>query len=143
MIYFILKRLAIGSFQDAEAKPRKITAFLNVAAEKDLGIEDRLCHKIWLQDFVPVPPAAIREAVDWIQTHIVNHTILVFCNAGVGRSSSVVVGYLVKMGFGFAEAVEFVASKKPDVSILPRLMETIEESYPIALSKDRSREVDI
>ena len=52
---------------------------------------------------------------------------MVFCNAGIGRSPSVVIGYLCcVMGYSFGDAVEFVARRKPDISILPGLIRTIE-----------------
>lgn len=52
---------------------------------------------------------------------------MVFCNAGVGRSPSAVIGFFCSvLGYGFGEAVEFVARKKSDISILPNLIKTIE-----------------
>jgi protein-tyrosine phosphatase len=45
----------------------------------------------------------------------------------VGRSPSVVVAYLVCVeGYGYGEAVEFVAAKKPYMSTLPNLILSIE-----------------
>jgi protein-tyrosine phosphatase len=56
------------------------------------------------------------------------HKVLVFCNAGVGRSPSVVVAYLCcKLGYGFGQAVEHVARRKPYMSILSNLILRIEE----------------
>ncbi|MCM8774801.1 MAG: dual specificity protein phosphatase family protein, partial [Candidatus Omnitrophica bacterium] len=110
------------------SKPQGITAILNVAAEKDLVEPYGLYYKIPLQDFVPISPDDMRRAIHWIQDQIPHHTILVFCNAGVGRSSSVVIGYLVSTGLGFGEAVEFVAKRKPNMSILPFLIETIDQA---------------
>ncbi len=53
---------------------------------------------------------------------------MVFCNAGIGRSLSVVIGYLCCiMGYSFGDAVEFVARRKSDISILPGLIRTIED----------------
>lgn len=128
-MFFILENLAIGSFQDAQsAFQQNINAFLNVAEELDLALsQEILYHKIPIKDFFPIPPEKLKEAVDWIAKHIDKYKILVFCNAGIGRSSSVVISYLCSIGFGFGEAVEFVARKKPDISILPNLIKTIEE----------------
>jgi len=37
----------------------------------------------------------------------------VHCNAGIGRSSSIIVCYLYEIGFDFKEAVKLVKSKRP------------------------------
>jgi protein-tyrosine phosphatase len=66
-----------------------------------------------MADKQPIPPEQLREAVEWIRDHIADHGILVYCNAGVGRSPSVVVAYLCcVLGFSFGEAVEYVARRK-------------------------------
>ncbi len=75
----------------------------------------------------PIPEAQLQAAVEWIKVHINTHKIMVFCNAGIGRSPSVVVGYLCcVLGYGFGEAVELVAKKRPYMSTLPNLIKTIE-----------------
>ena len=123
----ILENLAIGSYKDALNPPAPITALLNVASERDVETE-RLYHKVPLIDLQPIPQDQLKEAVKWIRDHISRHTIMVFCNAGIGRSPSVVVGYICCfLGYNFDDAVEFVATRKPDISMLPGLMETIEE----------------
>lgn len=77
----------------------------------------------------PIPTEQLKEAVEWVRANISSHKIMVFCNAGVGRSPSVVVAYLCcVLGYSFGEAVEYVAIKKPYMSILPNLMVSIEEA---------------
>lgn len=128
----ILDNLAIGSFADTKNISPEVTAILNVAEEIDTNFNDRLYCKIPIKDFSPIPPDKMVQAVNWIKENIAKHKILVFCNAGIGRSSSIVIGYLVLMqGFGFGQAVEFVAQKKADISILPGLMETIRVAFKI------------
>jgi len=76
----------------------------------------------------PIPSEQMKEAVEWIRDYIDRYKILAFCNAGVGRSPSVVIGYLCCFkGLSFGDAVEFVARRKPDISILPELIRTIED----------------
>jgi hypothetical protein len=53
----------------------------------------------------------------------------VFCDGGVGRSPSVVVAYLCSKGMRFGQAVEFVAMRKPYMSILPNLIESIRKAF--------------
>ncbi|MDL1966476.1 MAG: dual specificity protein phosphatase family protein [Candidatus Desulfofervidus auxilii] len=124
---FILDHLAIGSYEEALRPSSEITALLNVAKEKDLKTS-LLYHKVPIIDMQPIPSAQMLEAVKWIQKHISKHIIMVFCNAGIGRSPSVVIGYLCCfLNYGFGEAIEYVAKRKSDVSILPNLLRTIEE----------------
>jgi protein-tyrosine phosphatase len=124
---FVLENLAIGSYKDALNPPAPITALLNVASERDVETE-HLYHKVPLIDLQPIPREHLNEAVEWIRDHISRHRIMVFCNAGIGRSPSVVVCYLCCFpGCSFDDAVEFVAKRKPDISLPAGLMETIEE----------------
>lgn len=124
---YILDRLAVGAWEEALAPPPQITALLGVAEEKDLRT-GLLYHKVPIADMRPIPPPQLAEAVAWLRDHIAGHRILLFCNAGVGRSPSVAVAFLcLERGLGFGEAVEFVARRHPGMSTLPMLIRTIEE----------------
>jgi protein-tyrosine phosphatase len=126
-VKFILDNLAIGNFEEAQAPPAEIDALLCVAQEIDLTPVDRLYCKVPIVDMQPIPAGELREAVEFIAGNISAHKILVFCNAGVGRSPSVVVAYLCcKLGYGFGQAVEHVARCKPFMSVLPNLILSIE-----------------
>ena len=126
---FILDYLAIGNHQEARDTPRDIDALLCVAQEIDIQTPIPLNHKVPILDMQPIPAAQLEEGVRWIAEHRDGHRILVFCNAGVGRSTSVVVAYLCAvLGFGFGQAVEYVAVRRPYMSILPMLITSIEET---------------
>jgi len=82
-----------------------------------------------MRDMQPIPPAQLLAAVMWIRREIPRRRVLVFCNAGVGRSPSTVIAYLCCFErFDFGLAVEYVAEKKPYSSILPLLRPTIAEA---------------
>ena len=68
------------------------------------------------------------EAIAWIQENIVSRKVLVFCRYGRGRSASVIIGYLCSTGLGYEDALRLVISKKPDISPLPELAETIRKA---------------
>ncbi len=124
----ILGHIAIGSFEEGLAPPPAIEALLCVAEEKDIAAPERLYAKVPLRDMTPIPAEGMVKAVTWLRDHR-DRRVLVFCNAGVGRSPSVVVGYLYcVLGFGYGEAVEFVARRKPYMSTLPCLIETVEQA---------------
>lgn len=125
---FILDNLAIGSSTEAWSRPVEVDALLCVAQEVEIPPGYGAAHKVPIVDMQPIPAGQALEAVSWIDKQIMKRRILVFCNAGVGRSSSCVVAYLCcKHGLGFGEAVEFVAKRRPYMSILPNLRLTIEE----------------
>ena len=78
------------------------------------------------------------RAIKWISENIEKgKVVMVFCRMGIGRSSSVIIGYLMSRGFGFGQAVEFVARKKPHISILPELITTIEEALKILNNQNK------
>lgn len=111
---FILERLAIGDIHDARALSGDITALLNCTEEHDTRRDGIAYLKIPLIDFQPINPEYITPAVRWIKEVIGGHRVLVHCNAGIGRSPSIVVCYLCEVGFGFEEAVRLVKHKRPD-----------------------------
>ncbi|MGA1841949.1 MAG: dual specificity protein phosphatase family protein [bacterium] len=137
---FILNNLAIGNYNDALNPSPDIQAMLCVAREKDIidpgGI---LYHKVPIIDMQPIPVTQLKESVQWIKEHISEHRILVFCNAGVGRSTSIVVSYFCcVLGYSFGHAVEYVATRKPYMSTLPNLKKDIEELRKQMASHGRS-----
>ena len=127
MVY-ILENLGIGDYDDALDPPAGIEALLCVAQEKDIRDPQLPYHKVPILDMQPIPAPQLRECIDWIRDHIWKHRIMVFCNAGIGRSPSVIVGYFCCiLGYSFGHAVEYVATIKPYMSILPNLIMSIAE----------------
>jgi protein-tyrosine phosphatase len=125
---FILRNLAIGDYQDALNPSPDIQALLCVAQEKDITDSSLLYHKVPIIDMQPIPVLQLKESVQWIRDNISNHRIMVFCNAGVGRSPSVVISYFCcVLGYSFGHAIEYVATRKPYISTLPNLIHSIEE----------------
>ncbi len=112
-MHYILERLAVGDIEDARNIPREITALLNCTEEHDTCREGIEYLKIPLIDFQPIKYQYIPEAVNWIKEKIVTHKVLVHCNAGIGRSTSIIVCYLYEIGFGLEEAVKLVKSRRP------------------------------
>jgi len=122
----VYDNLTISPYEEASAAPEAFGALLNVAEEHPIPETDRPAHKVPVVDMQPIPPDQLEEAIRWIDRHI-----YLCCNAGVGRFSSVAIGYLCcREGFSFGEAVEHLAQRKPDISPLPRLIESIETVRP-------------
>src|ERR1700687_1370237 len=129
---YILEHLAVGNPADAQNAHKHFDAFLNVASEVDVdptffGKNPSL--KLLSDDMKPIPAFRLMEAAEFIDQHINSKRILVFCDGGVGRSPSVAVAYLCAKGMRFGQAVEFVATRKPYMSILPDLIESIRKAF--------------
>lgn len=129
---YILEHLALGNAIDAQNAVEHFDAFLNVAGEINLEptlFVDKPYLKLQIHDMMPIPAFRLMEAAEFIEQHINSKRILVFCDGGVGRSPSVVIAYLCSKGMRFGQAVEFVAMRKPFMSILPDLIESIKKAF--------------
>jgi|SRR6185312_16225038 len=129
---YILEHLAVGNAADVEHGHPDFDAFLNVAAELEMDPslwEGRPYLKVQIEDMKAIPAFRLMEAAEYIDRHIDTKRILVFCDGGVGRSPSVIVAYLCSKGMRFGQAVEFVAMRKPYMSILPDLIESIRKAF--------------
>jgi len=114
--------------QDIENPQGGVTSILNVAEEIDLEVSPLEYYKIPLEDGKPILPERMREAIMWIRDHIASGRVLVGCHYGVGRSPSIVMGYLCSMGYGYEDALHLVSPKETKVVPLPRLAETIRKT---------------
>ena len=129
---YILEHLAIGNPADAQQAVEFFDAFLNVAAEVGFDashFEGRPYHKVPIEDMKSIPSFQLQEAVEFIEKNIRTKRLLVFCDGGVGRAPSVVVAYLCSKGMRFGQAVEFVAMRKPYMSILPELIDSVRKAF--------------
>lgn len=121
--------------------PGKFIGFiLNVAEEIDVGRYGKLTgnrynglkyHKIPLVDGDPIPAKKMLEAIELIQRHIVAGKVLVACHYGLGRSTSIVIGYLCAAGMGYGEALNLVSSRRPGTDPMPDLKETIRKTLAL------------
>ncbi len=129
---YLLEHLAVGNAIDAQNAVQHFDAFLNVAAEIDPDptiFDSKPYLKLQIHDMMPIPAFRLMEAADFIDQNIGTKRILVFCDGGVGRSPSVAIAYLCSKGMRFGQAVEFVAMRKPFMSILPDLIESIRKAF--------------
>lgn len=72
-----------------------------------------------LLDLVPLPAAAVNEALEFIRTHHGERTVLVHCQLGLFRSAVVVAAWLVESGTfpDHAAAVEFLRTIEPKITL--------------------------
>jgi len=127
-----LEHLAVGNPKDAETAHEHFDALLNVASEVEIDpalFGEKPYLKLLIDDMKPIPAFRLMEAAEFIDRNINSKRILVFCDGGVGRSPSVAIAYLCSKGMRFGQAVEFVAMRKPYMSILPDLIESIRKAF--------------
>lgn len=105
---------------DVEVLTRhNILAVLSVGIESPIDLPETViakfipCLDLPETEFGPI----LEQSIEFIRTCISsNRPVLVHCNAGVSRSSSVVMGYLIKECFlPFDEAFRAVKFKRPAV----------------------------
>ena len=58
----------------------------------------------------------LEEAHGYIKDKLNDHNVLVHCQMGISRSSTLVIAYMMKeYGMSFKEARDFVRSKRPEI----------------------------
>lgn len=125
---FILNHVALGDEQDALNHP-PVDALLCVAEECRPPAGFAHVHQVPMIDMRPIPAQQLDEAISWIAGLGGQTRVLVYCRGGIGRSSSVVVAYLCcALQYGFGEAVEFVACRRPYMSLLPNLLVSVNQA---------------
>ena len=120
----ILSYLYLGSFGNAanekELNNRKIKCIINCATECQNCFPEQFNYlKIeGVDDNFPIK-SYFSKTNNYIKTaKAEGKNVLVHCFAGVSRSTSIVVAYLMKeMGYSFKEAYEFVRKRRPQVNI--------------------------
>lgn len=128
-VSFILPKLAVASSRGLEGYRGHDVAFLNVSDCEDVFPRPTIYRRIPLRDGTPVPPAALREAIEWIRQMRGRQVVVVFCRYGMGRSASIVIAYLCCLGFDYRDAVKLVSVRRPGSTPLPQLRESIQDAF--------------
>ena len=134
----ILPNLLLGDVNDAFMAVRgstrpQVNAILTMAAELPLhkqfmGLQHFLDYKYIPMDDSPSQDllSNLPEALDFIQTQLEQgHTVLVHCAAGISRSASVVIAYLMSHGMSLEQAYGYVKSRRPIVQPNPGFMQQL------------------
>ena len=124
----ILEKLTVGNLEDLQNPGEEIRSILNVTEEVEVNLPTIKYKKIPIKDGVPIPVERMQEAISWIRERLSSGKVLVACHYGVGRSASIIIGYLCSFGFGYKEALDFVSSKGRRVDPMLELEKTIRQS---------------
>lgn len=125
----ILERLWLGGARDLEARvPLRLLGFVAVVDLRDgdfQKIPDVEVHRLGNRDGDPWSPEQVAGALDFIWEHVQKGKVLVVCVAGMSRSVSVVIGYLVRCGWSPVEAYEWVRRARPQISPVGSMLESV------------------
>ena len=118
----IIEGLYLGNIHDSEnldaLKKANIKYILNVTSDiPDYFLTDFEYYKISIKDIPTYDPVFLKQMyIDsslYIDDKLPKGNVFVHCFAGVSRSASVIIAYLIlKKGFLYPQAYEFVRKKR-------------------------------
>lgn len=124
----VLDRLWIGSTEDFRA-PLSTLGFSGVLDLRDgqphVADKDVTVFQVDNRDGDPWDCVQVTDALDFIAQYIQRGKVLIACAAGMSRSASMVIGYLVRTGWGEAEAFELVWRARPKIAPVPKMLESV------------------
>jgi len=137
----IMAGVYVGNLMAAsQAEALGFDAVLNMAEELNPTLGDGIAYrKLACRDGAghPIPEDHLQAAVAWIEDQLCQgkQRVLVHCRAGIGRSGSVGVAYCFSKHpqWSYAQALDYVWSKKPDVYPHRQLQESLERLFPRAV----------
>ena len=139
--------LYLGSFSAAIdtnfLKEKNIKCILTVGIQLSVDHNSLLISDRKAIDAIDIPSYNLKkhfeDCISFIETHINSgKNVLVHCRAGVSRSSTVVISYLIKTkGWSLAAAIEYVKSKRSCIQPNQGFMKQLEE-YEKELSQAKN-----
>lgn len=126
----VLDRLWIGDARDLQA-PLKSLGFSGVVDLRDgnAAIETPLdVHRLDNRDGDPWTVDQVKRTMEFIHGAIRCGKVLVVCAAGMSRSASMVIGYLVRSGWDEATAYEAVRRSRPKIAPVPGMLASVLEA---------------
>lgn len=119
----ITERLFLGDYGDARhVDPSEIDAVVSITTHTvDF---DGPHFQLPIYDGQPWPAEEQVRMVKFMRENVAGN-VLVHCDAGISRSSSAVVLWLMAVGFSQEDAVRFVSARHPDAYPSPRILESL------------------
>lgn len=136
-MHFVNESLLVGNVDDAQKPPPFVNAVLFVSGEHKITPPRGVAYAyISLKEYGEADPKDIKNAVDWLERQPPSSKLMVCCRAGMGRSVSMVIAYLVCVkGMTYAEAEQLMKARRPGATPIPRLKETIEKVQQLRLAQ--------
>jgi len=127
-MHFVNEHLLVGNIDDAQKPPPFVNSLLFVSGEHTIQPPRSVAFRyIPLREYGEADPMDVKAAVDWLEQQPATNKLMVCCRAGMGRSVSMAIAYLVCVkGMGYADAETLLKARRPGATPIPRLEQTIE-----------------
>jgi protein-tyrosine phosphatase len=127
-MHFVNETLLVGNVDDAQSPAPFIKSVLFVSGEHTIKPPKGVAyHYIPLKEYGEADPKDVKAAVDWMEQQPASDRMMICCRAGMGRSVSMIIAYLVCVkGMKYDEAETLLRARRPGATPIPRLKQTIE-----------------
>jgi|SRR5271157_2067919 len=136
----ILNRLYIGCLASARDliadNPNNIRFVLNCTPNKIVLPAPFRVMTMHFEDGSELGAEAVLFCTRWIYDLIELGNVMVCCHAGISRSPAITAAYLVRCGFNWDDAVEFITKRRPQVQIHPLISLSIRKALGVAPIKE-------
>lgn len=128
-MHFVDANLLVGNVDDAQKPPPFVNSVLFVSGEHTISPPKGVAYAyVPLKEYGEADANDVKMAVDWLEKQPPNSKLMVCCRAGMGRSVSMVIAYLVCVkGMSYADAEKMLKARRPGATPIPRLEQTIEK----------------
>lgn len=128
-MHFVNEQLMVGNIEDAQKPPAFVGSVLFVSGEHAIAPPKGVAYNyIPLKEYGQADPNDVKAAVDWMAQQPPTSKLMVCCRAGMGRSVSVAIAYLVCVkGMHYADAEKLLKARRPGATPIPYLQETIDQ----------------
>jgi protein-tyrosine phosphatase len=128
-MHFVNEQLMVGNIDDAQKPPPFVGSVLFVSGEHAIQpLKGVAYNYIPLKEYGQADQKDVKAAVDWLAQQPPTNKLMVCCRAGVGRSVSMVIAYLVCVkGMTYADAEKLLRARRPGATPIPHLKETIDQ----------------
>lgn len=120
----VLDRLWIGSTEDFRAPLASLgfVAVLDLRDGKHPPCEGIETHRLDNRDGDPWQPDQIENALNFVAAHLRGGKVLIACAAGMSRSASMTIAFLVRTGWDTPSAFELVRAARPRIAPATKML---------------------
>lgn len=129
----VLDRVWIGGASDLEAPLVELgfTGLLDLRDGTRPAIEGLAIHRITNRDGDPWTREQVLDALDFVAEQVERGRVLIACTAGMSRSACMVIGFLVRSGWGVTEAYMRLKQARPQILPVRKMLDSVLEAVGV------------